>query len=238
LVEALLERGASLTATDQYGRMPFHFALERATSDPHFARFGIGRVWAHLAPETINVQVDGRLVKLQRHQGEYLVLALMTLAHKRLYRGYLGRLQAVVAPELASLVSGLPDGVVPEFRRKRAYLSSLLSKNETNSSDPHGRRLWKRERHGEYLPREELQVRVTSRGGELDWVPVFELLGRSTLELHVRKQGESRIEHPNWTRVHAVNTKTRAVPLLDWSSPSPPPRTAPAWRSCSKKRRK
>jgi hypothetical protein len=237
LVEALLERGASLTATDQYGRMPMHFALERAATDRHFASFGIARVWERLAPESIDVQIDGRLVKLQRHQGEYLVFVLMALAHKRLYRGSWGRLQGVAAPDLASLVSGLPDGVVPAFRQKRTYLSSLLSKNEVTSTEPHSRHLWKRERRGEYVPSEELQVRVTSVSGELRWVPVFELLGRSTIELHVRGKAETRTEHPNWTRVHGTHPRRFAAPLVGWARDEAP-RTAPLWRPTSKKRKR
>lgn len=241
LVEALLERGASLTAIDMYGRMPMHFALERAIADQHFAQFGIARVWERLATATIDVQVDGKLVKLERHQGEYLVFSLMTVAHKRLYGSSYGRFCAVSAAELASLVAGLPDSVVPDYRRKRAYLSSMLSKSEFRSTDVHSRRLLARERHGEYLPCEELKVRITRGSGEQDWVPVFDVLGKSTLRLHVRQRDEARAEHPNWTKLHTRAPRPFAAPAYDLSSlygPTPAPRIAPTWKSTSKKRRK
>ncbi|MGC4063832.1 MAG: hypothetical protein QM784_04170 [Polyangiaceae bacterium] len=226
--------------------MPMHFALERAFADPHFARSGIVRVWERLTPSSIDVQVEGGLVKLQRHQGEYLVLALMTVAYKRLYCGSYGRLDAVTAAALATLLTDLPDSVVPEYRRRRAYLSAMLSKNEFRSTDPHSRRLFARERHGEYLPYEELKIRITRNSGEPDWVPIFEVLGRRILELHVRRSNERGPEHPNFTRLHSpaprpIAPRAFASPFLETNDPyelAATPRIAPTWKSTSKKRRK
>ena len=84
LVEALLRRGADVAAADNHGRAAFHHALLRAFTDPGFARGPFERLYALLAPQAVDVMVDGRLVKLDAHLIEYLVFnALVALFQLR-----------------------------------------------------------------------------------------------------------------------------------------------------------
>jgi hypothetical protein len=161
LVDALLSRGASLTATDHFGRMPMHFALEQALRDPHFARFGIG---SRVGP-----------------------------AHARDARPSGGR-----SPRQAGAATC------------RAKLSAC--------------------------------VRATPRGGEPDWLPVFTLLGRSTLELHTLKGAGGWTKHPSWVRIHEPSASTVGSGGRYAGLTAPESRitvkAAPVWRSSSKKRRR
>jgi hypothetical protein len=65
----------------------------------------------------------------------------------------------------------LPDAVVLPHRKKRAYLSAMLSKNELHGSNPNNRRIFLRVGHGLYLPNPALEV---ARGDA--WIPLFEHL--------------------------------------------------------------
>jgi hypothetical protein len=60
---------------------------------------------------------------------------------------------------------------VPARRKKRAYISSILSKNEASRQGPYNRKLFLRVRHGQYLINPKLAVRV-----EGDWRLIYELL--------------------------------------------------------------
>ena len=77
LVDALLGRGANPEAEDEFGQTAWQQAVNRAMEEPAFANSAMGSIFESLAPAVIDVQVDGRLVRIERHQGEYWVLTLM-----------------------------------------------------------------------------------------------------------------------------------------------------------------
>lgn len=69
LVDALLARGADPLLEDEFGHTPWHSALNRAMEDTEFARQSIGPLFERIALPVLDVQTDGRLVRLERHQG-------------------------------------------------------------------------------------------------------------------------------------------------------------------------
>jgi hypothetical protein len=87
-----------------------------------------------------------------------------------------GTLPVVDAPALAKVLSSLPPAVVPDYRRRREYLSSLLGKNEVGSTNPYGRRLFHRVRRGAYVLSPALEVEVKG-----EWVAVADLMGLPSL---------------------------------------------------------
>ena len=46
-------------------------ALNRAMTDSEFAHQKIGPLFDRIGPAVLDAQTDGRLVRLERHQGEY-----------------------------------------------------------------------------------------------------------------------------------------------------------------------
>jgi len=82
--------------------------------------------------------------------------------------------------ETADFVHSLqhfPEHVIPERRKKRPYLSSILSKNEVNRDDPYNRFLFVRVRHGRYILNPLLEIDVND-----EWINVYDLIGISELE--------------------------------------------------------
>jgi len=60
---------------------------------------------------------------------------------------------------------------VPARRKRRAYISSILAKNELSREGPYNRKLFRRMRHGQYLINPTLALRV-----EGEWRNIYELL--------------------------------------------------------------
>ncbi|MFM1855351.1 MAG: hypothetical protein RLZ83_660 [Pseudomonadota bacterium] len=56
---------------DDFGHIPWDGAVSRALQEPGFAATGLPAVFPLLATAALDVQVDGRLVRLERRQGEY-----------------------------------------------------------------------------------------------------------------------------------------------------------------------
>ena len=71
LIEALLARGADPELVDDYGQTAWMGALNRTIDDEAFARAHLAALFERLGPETLDVHADGRLVRLERGQGEF-----------------------------------------------------------------------------------------------------------------------------------------------------------------------
>jgi hypothetical protein len=66
------------------------------------------------------------------------------------------------ASQLFDLVQKLPSSIWPEYRKKQAYLSSLLSRNEINSKYTPNRKLFMRLARGYYIINPELKIKTSS----------------------------------------------------------------------------
>ena len=183
LAEALVQRGADLSASDEYGHTAWMVALCRAVAEPDFAEHSLGPLVDLLAPVALDVQTAGRLVKLERHQAEYWLLSLMLASLKiqgstmvdrshpsyRYSRGFF-------ADSLMETLAALPDHLWPSARRKRPYLNSVLARAEVSSGYRPARKLWQRWGNGHYMPARDMHLRRQNAKGEEVWVPIAEAL--------------------------------------------------------------
>ncbi len=178
LVEALLERGADPERRDEFGQTAWQQATCRAMEDPDFARAGLAPLFDRLAPAVIDVQTDGRLVRLEPQQGEYWVLTLLLAGLKTQWsRCALCSFErprypcGFFAEQLHEVLDALPPWLWTERRRKRGYVNQVLARAERDSPYRPSRRLWVRSRHGHYLPDPQMGLR---RGDA--WQPVYEAM--------------------------------------------------------------
>jgi Ankyrin repeats (many copies) len=185
LCAALVDRGARLDATDHFGKTAMHWALKHAYDRPDFARASLASLWEVVAPQSIDAQVDGRLYKIGREQGEYFYFALTIVLHKRLYRSRLVFLPGITSGDLlGGATVHFPENVLRGYRKKRPYLNGLLARNEPGSAASPNRKLWRRVRHGYYMPNLALSLRVTDASGVEEWKPIDEVLGTRLLTEH------------------------------------------------------
>ena len=159
LVAQLIERGANPTLTTNNGFTALHFALEQAMLDDTFARQRFPALYPLLAPASLNVQVDGRLVKLDRRLMETFLLELLQAMFYRHLGPVLAWNHGYTAQDIEGWVSRLPDSVLPARRKRRAYLSSVLAKNEIQREDRYNRKLFLRLRRGHYVLNPALKLR-------------------------------------------------------------------------------
>ena len=182
LVEALLDRDADTALVDGNGLNAFQIALERSCVDERFARVKLPGIFERLAPSSLDIQIDERLVRLDRRLMEYLMLCIaIVLFYHRLGENWVSRRRLLTAVDFADVLNHFPESVVPARRKKRAYISSILSKNEVSRQDPYNRKLFLRVRHGQYLINPRLALRV-----EGDWCRIYELLSPDRLAGELR----------------------------------------------------
>lgn len=189
LVDALLERGADPQQRDLFGHSAQSFCLERATRDADYAAGVMDAIYQRVALPVLDVQVDGRLVRLHEHQGETLLLQLMLAGLKTLAsRSYNGlapdvrRLSGFNADYLMRGMEALPHSVWRQERRKRSYLNAVLARAEVGSDYRPARKLWLRLKNGHYLPNPALQLRVRASDGQEHWQAIYSVLNLPAVE--------------------------------------------------------
>jgi hypothetical protein len=183
LVEALLERGADIEARDLFGQTPVMHALQRAALDADYARGPFAAVYARVAPPALDVEADGRLIRLYPHQGEYFVLLTMLAGIKTLSSQLvpwqacpLDRRAGFNTAWLMRHVEHFPVGVLRDERRKRTWFNAVLARAEIESSYQPARKLWMRWRTGFYVPNPTMRLRVPGPDGQAEWQTVQEAM--------------------------------------------------------------
>ena len=183
LVDALLMRGADPLVADEFGHTAWFTALSRALEGAEFSRTKIGPLFDRIAPAVLDVQTDERLVRLERHQGEYWVFSLMLAGLKTLrtrcverglpsYKYEFG----FFAEALQMTLECLPEHLWVTKRRKRSYVNSVLARAEAQSQYTPARKLWIRTRNGYYVPNPQLMLRTAPGQDDAGWMPVLDVL--------------------------------------------------------------
>lgn len=209
LVEALLAKGADPATRDEFGHTAWDHAVGRAMREAAFAGSGLPALFDRLAPPALDVQTDGRLVRLERHQGEYWLLTLMLAGLKTQWSQCVSRrlspyryLSGFFADQLHDVLQELPAWLWPEPRRKRTYVNQVLARAEVHSSYQPARRLWARAKNGHYFPNPQLQLRA-GEAADAGWQPVYERLALEWIDRGCGREIDHRprpVESIHWVR--------------------------------------
>lgn len=186
ILQYLGENGADITLSDNYGRNALQMAVLKVyTGEPTYKK-AFARLFGRLKGSSLSVKADNRLIKLGSHQAEYFMLHFMLavlrphvmkgLAPRRFYYGGNQDTPTFQTKDFISFYEGMPETVLPGFRAKRAYISSILAKNEINGGDRYNKRLFVRVQQGHYLPNPSLEISVGR-----DWVNAYDLIGLDEL---------------------------------------------------------
>jgi len=179
IADHLIKNGAKTDTTDNYGRSVIQVAFLRALLDTSYKSRIFNRFYATLKAEPLRVQINHRLVKLDAHQAEYFMLQFMLAVWRTKMTtstnpGYRRRTDTdsptFQAADFINFYEGLTESVIPDYRRKRPYISSILGKNEFNGNDKYNKKLFFRVQQGHYVPNPLMEVQV----GE-QWVNVYDL---------------------------------------------------------------
>lgn len=156
IVAWLCAQGASLTATDAWGRTPWHFGLYRFAEDPPYVGPHLGMLYELIAPPTLALQYLGHLLTVRASQIEYLLVSYLSYSQLHVIRQKLAvatspEVRFLEAADLEAFLAWFPDSVVPAHRKTRRYLNALLARHEAGRPAPQSMQLWIRVRPGQYL---------------------------------------------------------------------------------------
>lgn len=169
-VEHLSRLGSDRNQVSNTGLNSWQFALGSALSGK-LTKSAIGKMYEHIAPDSISILVDGKLEKLdEKKMYGFLFNALFSLWYHRAGT-MLAHGEMFTAQNLAEMFDNLPDFILPAMKKKRNYISRYLSENEVERDTDRNKKLFIRIKRGHYLLNPKLKVRI----GE-DWLSILELL--------------------------------------------------------------
>ncbi|EDN68882.1 conserved hypothetical protein [Beggiatoa sp. PS] len=174
LVELLIEQGAAPELVNNLGLNAFQIALEQAVISSQFAQHKLTQIYQRLEPDNVAIQVNERLMSLDNHLMEFLMFNLaiaMTLTALNANNPRSPELPAFTSGDFLKILEQFSPRILPDRRKKRPYVSSILSKNETNRDDKYNRRLFLRVKRGYYVINPNLSVRI-----EDEWHNIYDLL--------------------------------------------------------------
>ena len=184
LTHKLIEIGADQEQRNNAGFNAFHIALEQAAINPRYAKNKLAELFPLLEPDEMVIQVDEKLIKLDNHLMEFLMLNLMIAMYyshlgSKIAQGMASAIEssAIESSDIENILASFPDKILPPRRKKRAYISSILSKNEHSKDGKYNRKLFHRIKRGNYIINPQLSVKVQG-----EWRNIYELLPLEQLD--------------------------------------------------------
>jgi len=161
LIGQLIGLGADTEQLNSNGMNAFQIALEQACSSSSFARRKLSDIHHLLSPADISVEVENRLIKINNHLMEFTMLNLMiAMFYHRLGDNIAGWYDAFGSHDFVKVLEAFPASLVPDRRKRRAYISSILAKNEIHREGPYNRKLFYRIKRGQYIINPGLSLRM------------------------------------------------------------------------------
>ena len=164
----LMESGANEELKDNYHRTPRCLALKEMIKNIGFPyqMDAWAEMYRTLSPRAIDLKINNQLIKIDRHLMEHFLLNLIeTLSSLWSNLQAAGSAPVFNAVMLSKMLEPLPTSILLQRRKKRAYISSILSNNEIYRNYKYNRYLFFRVRLGQYTLNPLLEIR---RNGE--WV--------------------------------------------------------------------
>jgi len=201
----LLANGANINLQENSGKTVFQREISCVYEDhpgSNFLKeFMFNPYYTRIRPESIKVRINNQLIKINCHEGEYLIINIMlAVLYPHLNRGCKEykidtiiheskELTMVNKPgfqvvDFVNFYEGLAQHILPDFRRKPAYISAILSKNELSGETPGNKKLFFRCNRGQYLPNPLMEI-----WNGWEWINVYDNIDMENL-IAINKEWE------------------------------------------------
>lgn len=174
ITDFLIEQGAKTDVTDALGMTPFLIALQQAHNDAKFLENRLPALYHKLQPDFVKVKIDNQLVKIAAESTEFFLLqnfiayypAFLEIAKQ------VGGDMGYKVIDVMTMCQKFPDTLFPEYRKKRGYLTAVLSRNEKDRKDPNSKKLFLRLARGTYVLNPDMELSI----GEDEWINVYDVM--------------------------------------------------------------
>jgi hypothetical protein len=167
LVKVLIKSGANISLVDNSNRNVFQLCLKRAFFDSVYSKKNMEDIYNILSPDSLSIQVDNKLIKIDKRKMEYFLLHSAIILNDK-GSMCLGYMNSFVAKDFAEYFQHIPEQILPEYRKKRTYISNILSRNEIDSENPTNKKIFKRVKRGYYVINPNLKIKINGKWVSLE----------------------------------------------------------------------
>lgn len=172
LVQHLIENGADTSITDNIGRTALQLVLLQSYFDSKYAQTKLAQLYKLLAPTSISIKAEDKLIKIDNNTMEFFLFNLMVaITHNKFSIKLLHCYPNFCLEDFLKPLEKFPENVLLERRKKKSYISSILSKNEVNREDKCNRKLFLRIERDLYILNPKLEIKIND-----EWVPLYKAL--------------------------------------------------------------
>ncbi len=159
IANVLLQNGANPALLDTFGKSPVQIILGQAFVLEDYAKYKAGKIYPLLLTDSIKIQVDGRLVKIDSHKIEYFLINLFIAIQSSIIQTKrITDALGVNTSDFLANIQHFSNAILPEFRKRKEYMLSLLSRHEVNSNSPYNKKIFSRVERGHYVLNPALQI--------------------------------------------------------------------------------
>ncbi len=190
-LEYVLSNMPDLTAQDLLGRNAIQLSLVGLLYEPNYPIDTFERIYKLCSGSPLKLKIGKRLVKIEAHQAEYLMvnifIANLLIDFCTTYRPYF----YTKVDDFINAYKHIPISILPEYRRNRSYISSIMSKNEINKKDKlNNKYLFIRIDRGLYMLNPFVEIEYNG-----SWLKCYDLQGWEQMKnyKHRRHMGYSTV---------------------------------------------
>ncbi len=173
ILKYLLNQNANTDVMDNNGRNPLRIALNKIYFSPQVIT-KLDDSITRILTDNIRLKINERMVKIPKQKMEYLLLNIfMTLqdtVENESREGWIDK--GLMAKDIENIVAPYPESLLPEFRKKRPYISAMLAKNEIESRNPYNNALFIRIERGVYSLNPDMSILLDD-----EWINIYNLCG-------------------------------------------------------------
>lgn len=161
LFAKLMQDGADLELYDNENRNILQIALLKASHSEKYCKQFLKPFYTLYPKQSLVLQLENRLFKIEPHQPEYILFHTMFAVYMDKVHDLLVKKNTLFKTAIfMQIFEHFSDDIWSAQRKKRSYLSALLSKNEVDSSNLYGKKLFQRVAHGEYSFNPKLLIKL------------------------------------------------------------------------------
>jgi hypothetical protein len=172
LVNELLNKGASVTQTDNSDRMPIDYLMDGyITGKQQKQKQGqvanektMVSFWEKIRPQAIVYEYQDRQFRIGSHSMLFFLIILMRNAADNQPRKATSTKNTELEygvfdmKDMEQFAAMIPDEVLPPYRKKRSYINSVMAMNEIAKDSPYCKSTFARVERGWYILNPEIVI--------------------------------------------------------------------------------
>jgi hypothetical protein len=172
ILKHLIENGANTNLRNNSGQNILQISICQSFIDFNYKKNIFSTVYNLLKKESLKLKIDNKQIKIDSHQAEYFMFNFMIGCNLQfLLLCASAKFQPFYETvDFLNYYENLSNQVLPEYRKKRSYISSILAKNEINKEDKYSKKLFLRVLNGRYIINPNIQIEVDEK-----WINCYEL---------------------------------------------------------------